>query len=123
MIKHPTIVTLTLGLALLAPVHVALSDGQVALSDRLAKSFVAPETTATTTHCFTDWAEAGDVIRRESLVSVSVLHAQAKQRHLGDVVRVTLCSSVGQFTYKLLLREPKGSVKTLIVSAVRPFEP
>jgi hypothetical protein len=121
MINRSTIATITLGLALIAPVHGAMSDGLAATY--IAPPSNAPITTQSTTHCYSDWAEAGDVIRRESLVSVSALHARAKQRRLGDVVRVSLCSDAGQFTYKLLVREPLGRVTTLIVSATNPFEP
>ena len=74
-------------------------------------------------HCFADWSDAVPVVQREALTAVRDLHVQARQRNVGDVVRVTLCAQQGRFVYRLLVREPKGSVVPLTVDARRPFEP
>ena len=74
-------------------------------------------------HCYAGWSEAVPVVQREALTAVRDLHAQARQRKVGDVVRITLCAERGRFVYRLLVREPLGRVVPLTVDARRPFEP
>ncbi len=73
--------------------------------------------------CFAAWSDAAPVVQREALTAVRDLHAQARQRNLGDVVRVTLCTQDGRFVYRLIVREPKGRVVPLTVDARHPFAP
>jgi hypothetical protein len=72
--------------------------------------------------CFADWSDAVPVVQREALTAVRDIHSLARQRRLGDVVRVTLCSDEGRYVYRLLLREPKGAIVSMMVDARRPFE-
>jgi len=74
-------------------------------------------------YCFPGWSEAVPVVRREALTSVRDLHAQARMHNIGDVVRITLCSDQGRFTYHLLVREPLGRVVPMTVDAHHPFAP
>jgi hypothetical protein len=73
--------------------------------------------------CFEAWSMAAPVVQREALTPVRDLHTQARQRNLGDVVRVTLCAEQGRFVYRLIVREPKGRVIPMTVDARRPFAP
>lgn len=73
--------------------------------------------------CFSAWSDAAPVVQREALTAVRDLHTQARQRNLGDVVRVTLCRQDGRFVYRLIVREPKGRVIPLTVDARHPFAP
>ena len=72
--------------------------------------------------CYTDWSTAVPVVQREALTAVREIHNQARQRKVGDVVRVTLCTEQGRFVYRLLVREPKGQIVPMTVDARRPFE-
>jgi hypothetical protein len=74
-------------------------------------------------NCFAAWSDAAPVVHREALTAVRDLHAQARQRKLGDVVRVTLCTEQGRFVYRLILREPQGRVVLMTVDARQPFDP
>ena len=73
--------------------------------------------------CFSAWSEALPTVAREALTSVRDLHAQARRRNIGDVVRVMLCSEQGRFVYHLLVREGVGRVVALTVDAHHPFDP
>jgi hypothetical protein len=73
--------------------------------------------------CYAAWSDAAPVVQRESLTAVRDIHAQARQRNLGDVVRVTLCTQEGRFVYRLIVREPRGRVVPLTVDARQPFTP
>jgi hypothetical protein len=73
--------------------------------------------------CFAAWSDAAPVVHREALTAVRDLHTQARQRNLGDVVRVTLCTEEGRFVYRLIVREPQGRVVPMTVDARQPFAP
>jgi hypothetical protein len=73
--------------------------------------------------CFAAWSDAAPVVHREALTAVRELHVQARQRKLGDVVRVTLCTEQGRFVYRLIVREPQGRVVPMTVDARQPFSP
>ncbi len=73
--------------------------------------------------CFAAWSDAAPVVHREALTAVRDLHIQARQRNLGDVVRVTLCTEEGRFVYRLIVREPHGRVVPMTVDARQPFAP
>jgi hypothetical protein len=76
-----------------------------------------------TDSCFSAWSDAAPVVHREALTAVRDIHAQARQRNLGEVVRVTLCTEEGRFVYRLIVREPKGRVVPMTVDARQPFTP
>jgi uncharacterized membrane protein YkoI len=73
--------------------------------------------------CYAAWSDAAPVVHREALTAVRDLHTQARQRNLGDVVRVTLCTEEGRFVYRLIVREPQGRVVPMTVDARQPFAP
>jgi hypothetical protein len=72
--------------------------------------------------CFANWSDAGPVVEREALVKASDVHAQAKQRRLGDLVKITLCRENGRYTYQLVLHDKPKGVIHMSVDAQRPFE-
>jgi hypothetical protein len=84
---------------------------------------VCAEASAPAENCFAAWSDAAPVVHRESLTAVRDLHIQARQRKLGDVVRVTLCTVEGRFVYRLIVREPQGRVVPMTVDARQPFGP
>ncbi len=83
----------------------------------------AAEASASQESCFAAWSDAAPVVHREALTAVREIHAQARQRNLGDVVRVTLCTEDGRFVYRLIIRQPQGGVVPMTVDARQPFAP
>ncbi len=94
-------------------VAAALALGGAA--DSTAAADVPPD------RCFADWSAAAPVVRAEALMPAKDVHEQARIRHIGDVVRMTLCEERGRFVYRLVVREPKGQVVTRVVDARKPF--
>ena len=96
------------------------------LAAALLAALVSPvgaQASAPSESCYSAWSDAAPVVHREALTAVRDLHAQARQRNLGDVVRVTLCTEQGRFVYRLIVREPQGRVVPMTVDARRPFAP
>ena len=73
--------------------------------------------------CFSGWSDAVPIVQREALTPVRELHIQVRQRNLGELVRITLCSDQGRYVYRLLVREPIGRFVPMTVDARHPFGP
>lgn len=71
--------------------------------------------------CITDWSVAAPIVKNEGLVTVEQLTVMGKGRLDGDIVKVTLCEEKGGFAYRLVIRDAKGSLKTVSVDAKNPF--
>jgi uncharacterized membrane protein YkoI len=70
--------------------------------------------------CFADWGVAGEIVRREKLVTVQQL-TQANAAGLqGTIVKTTLCKDGDDFIYKLVVRDAGGQLKTVVVDARTP---
>ena len=72
--------------------------------------------------CFADWSVAAPIVRREKLLSVEQLNELARSRIAGDLLRTTLCEDGGRFVYRLLVRDAKGVIQSMVVDARRPFD-
>lgn len=88
-------------------VHVAAGPGLAAPAD--AK-------------CYPTWSEASIVALSQGLVPVERLSQMARSRYKGELVKTTLCLEHGRYVYRLIIRENRGTFKTLTVDAQRPFE-
>lgn len=71
--------------------------------------------------CFADWSVAAPVVKKEGLATVEQLSQLAKSSGSGDIVRTTLCQDDGRFTYKIVVKDAKGQLKSLSVDARKPF--
>jgi hypothetical protein len=71
--------------------------------------------------CYIDWSDAAPIVVREHLVTVRDLHAEARTRYNGDLVRITLCHDEVRFTYRLLVRDGQGRISGVTVDAREPF--
>ncbi len=71
--------------------------------------------------CFADWSVAAPVVKKEGLATVEQLSQLAKSSGSGDIVRTTLCQDKGDFTYRIVVKDGKGQLKTLNVDARKPF--
>ncbi len=80
----------------------------------------APESHATG-RCF-EWSIAAPIVKKEGLATVEKLTRLAHIKRVGDVLRAKLCEEQGAFSYRLVVRDPKGRLRILMVDARHPFE-
>lgn len=71
--------------------------------------------------CFADWSVASPIVKKEGLLSVEDLTPLVKRKMSGDVVKVTLCQDAGGWTYRLVVKDGSGNLKTMTVDAKNPF--
>lgn len=72
--------------------------------------------------CFTDWSVAAPLVKKEGLATVEQLSQQARATGTGDIVRTTLCQDGSSFSYRIVVRDGKGQLKSLVVDARKPFQ-
>ncbi len=72
--------------------------------------------------CFDSWSEAAPIVQRERLVSTHDLYQQLRDRHSGDVIRITLCREDNRFVYRVVLRQESGRLVNHSLDARRPFD-
>jgi uncharacterized membrane protein YkoI len=75
-----------------------------------------------TARCFDNWSEAALIVGREALTSAKTVHEAARERRMGDLVRITLCQEAGRYVYRLVLHVPAGRVVNMTVDARTPFD-
>ena len=78
--------------------------------------------TAQDDQCFTTWSEAAPIVRREGLVTIEHVHRLAREHAVVEIINSTLCQAHGRYTYRLVVREKWGPLKTLVVDARQPFD-
>jgi hypothetical protein len=70
--------------------------------------------------CLTDWGQAGEIVRREKLVTVQQLTQANAAGLIEAIVKTTLCKDGDDYIYKLVVRDAKGQLKTVVVDARNP---
>jgi uncharacterized membrane protein YkoI len=70
--------------------------------------------------CYSDWGLAGEIVRREKLVTVQQLTQPGTALVTGEIVKTTLCKDGDDYVYKLVVRGAGGQLKTVVVDARRP---
>ncbi len=88
-----------------------------------AGSSVAAGPAAAASLCFEDWSQAAAIVKRHKLVPVAVLGTLARRQRNSQLVRTELCRGENGFVYKIVLRDKRGALKRMIVSAKHPFAP
>jgi uncharacterized membrane protein YkoI len=71
--------------------------------------------------CIEDWSAISTAVKANGLISPRVLEQQAKGKIEGRLIKVGLCGSPGDFSYKLTILAPGGRVVTQSVDAKTPF--
>lgn len=71
--------------------------------------------------CIDDWSIAASVVRKEGLATVEQLSQLAQKTGAGHIVRTTLCRGEGAFVYRIVVKDGKGQLRSLIVDARKPF--
>ena len=72
--------------------------------------------------CYADWGVAGEIVRREKLVTVQQLTQSNAAGLPGQIVKTTLCKDGDDFIYKIVIRQADGQLKTIVVDARRPAQ-
>lgn len=70
--------------------------------------------------CLTDWGAAGAIVRSQKLVPVAELSKSQAVGAAEEIVKATLCRDGDDYIYKLVLRDTKGQLKTVVVDARKP---
>jgi hypothetical protein len=67
--------------------------------------------------CLTDWGMAGQIVRRENLITVEEVSRSLAADGIGELVKTTLCRSEDGYFYRLVIRMPTGQLKTTVMTA------
>ncbi len=74
------------------------------------------------TACYSDWQVAAPIVRDQGLAPARIVRERARARVKGEIIKIELCKGKGRYYYRLVVYEPRGRVRNLIVDAARPFE-
>lgn len=67
--------------------------------------------------CLADWGRAGQIVRRENLITVEEVSKSLEADGIGQLVKTTLCWSDEGYFYRLVVRSPTGQLKTTVMLA------
>ena len=83
----------------------------------LAAATLLPHGPALAEECLNDWGMAGEIVRREKLVTVEEVYKSLEADGVGQIVKSTLCHSDSGYVYRLVIRSPTGQLKSTVMSA------
>ncbi len=78
---------------------------------------IVPYGVAHAMECLTDWGMAGQIVRRENLITVEEVSKSLAADGVGVLVKTTLCRSDDGYFYRLVVRSPTGQLKTTVMTA------
>jgi hypothetical protein len=67
--------------------------------------------------CLSDWGMAGQIVRRENLITVEEVSRSLAADGIGELVKTTLCRSDAGYFYRLVIRSPTGQLRTTVMTA------
>jgi hypothetical protein len=67
--------------------------------------------------CLSDWGMAGQIVRRENLITVEEVSKSLAADGIGQLVKTTLCRSQDGYFYRLVVRSPTGQLRTTVITA------
>lgn len=67
--------------------------------------------------CLSDWGQAGEIVRREKLLTVQQMTQSNAAGLPGQIVKTTLCKDGDDYIYKVVARQANGQLKTFVVDA------
>jgi hypothetical protein len=67
--------------------------------------------------CMNDWGMAGQIVRRENLITVEEVSKSLAADGIGQLVKTTLCRSDTGYFYRLVVRMPTGQLRTTVMEA------
>ncbi|HPG89631.1 MAG TPA: hypothetical protein PLD46_08245 [Hyphomicrobium sp.] len=77
-------------------------------------------TPAAAEECLTDWGTAGQIVRREKLMTVQQLTQSEQVLLPGKPIKTTLCKVGDDYIYKVVVRTSGGGLQTIVVDARQP---
>ncbi len=83
----------------------------------LAAAGLWPCDAACAVDCLTDWGMAGQIVRRENLITVEEVSRSLAADGIGELVKTTLCRSDDGYFYRLVIRMPTGQLRTTVMTA------
>lgn len=72
--------------------------------------------------CLADWGIAGEIVRREGLVTVEEVAREILPGGRGQILKSTLCRKSTGYVYKIVVRDSSGRLRSTIVPAQRQPE-
>jgi hypothetical protein len=60
---------------------------------------------------------AGQIVRRENLITVEEVSRSLAADGIGVLVKTTLCRSADGYIYRLVIRSPTGQLRTTVMTA------
>jgi hypothetical protein len=78
---------------------------------------IVPYGAAQAVECLSDWGMAGQIVRRENLITVEEVSKSLAADGIGVLVKTTLCRSDDGYFYRLVIRSPTGQLKTTVMTA------
>ena len=82
-----------------------------------AAAIVLPQGPVLAEDCLNDWGLAGEIVRREKLITVEEVYKSLAADGIGQIVKSTLCRSDTGYVYRLVIRGPTGQLKSTVMSA------
>ncbi len=82
-----------------------------------AAAWLMPCNAAFAVDCLTDWGMAGQIVRKENLITVEEVSRSLAADGIGELVKTTLCRSEDGYFYRLVIRMPTGQLKTTVMTA------
>ncbi len=77
-----------------------------------------PQTrTAWAETCYADWGAASQIVKQFKLMTVDQLAKEASGQLGGQIVKTTLCKDGDDYIYKIVVRDAKGALKTVVMGA------
>lgn len=73
--------------------------------------------------CLPDWGIAGEIVRRENLITIEELRSEILPAGQGQIVKSTLCRSAKGYVYRFVVRDRAGQLRNTVVPAARSTEP
>lgn len=67
--------------------------------------------------CVSDWGAAGAIVRQQGLQTIEQLKNTGPNGIPGQIVQATLCQSGAAYVYRLVVRDPRGALKNVVVQA------
>jgi hypothetical protein len=91
--------------------------GQWKAAAWLAAAVVLPCGPVRADDCLTDWGMAGQIVRRQNLITVEEVSRSLAADGIGELVKTTLCRSDEGYFYRLVIRMPTGELRTTVMHA------
>ncbi len=77
----------------------------------------APGSAGAAETCYADWGAASQIVKQFKLITVDQLTKASAGQLGGQLVKTTLCKDGDDYIYKIVVRDAKGQMKTVVLGA------